>query len=108
MMATPIHTLTLHTLSSRTKVRSSLGYRTRLLPERYDGYIVPWCLYLHTIVRSDERGTSRRFEIAPKDEPDVWRSTIFFLWSWLIYFYFPMMSSKEALSMKVGLEIKIM
>ena len=28
-----------------------------------------------------------------------------FLRSWLIYFYFPMMSSKEALSLKVGLEI---
>ena len=29
----------------------------------------------------------------------------FFLSSWLIYFDFPMMSSKEALSLKVGLEI---
>ena len=34
----------------RTKVRSSLGDRTRLLPERYDGYVVPLCLYLRTIV----------------------------------------------------------
>ena len=32
---------------------------------------------------------------APKDEPDLWRS---------ISFDFPMMSSKEALSLKVGLE----
>jgi hypothetical protein len=28
----------------RTKVRSSLGDRTRLLPERYDDWVVPWCL----------------------------------------------------------------
>ena len=42
-----------------------------LLPERYDGCVVPWCLYLHTIVCTDERGTFRRLEIAPKDEPEV-------------------------------------
>ena len=54
---------------------------------------------------TDERGTFRRLEIAPKDETDLWRSTIFFLRSWLISFDFPMMSSKEALSLKVGLEI---
>ena len=88
-----------------TKVRSSLGNRTRLLPERYDGYVVPWCLYLRTILCTDEHGTFRRLEIAPKDEPDLWRSTIFILRSWLISFDFPMMSSKEALSLKVGLEI---
>ena len=40
-----------------------------------------------------------------KDEPDLWRSTIFLLRSWLISFDFPMMSSKEALSLKIGLEI---
>ena len=56
--------------TSRTKVRSSLGNRTRLLHERYE-----------------------KLEIAPNDEPDLWRSTIFDL------------SSKEALSVKVGLEI---
>ena len=33
-----------------TKLRSSLGDRTRLLYERYDGCVGPWCLYLHTIV----------------------------------------------------------
>ena len=44
-------------------------------------------------------------EISPKDEPDLWRSTIFYLRYWLISFDFPMMSSKEALSLKVGLEI---
>jgi hypothetical protein len=89
----------------RTKVRSFLGYRIRLLPERYNGCVVPWCLYLHTIVCTDERGTFRHLEIAPKDEPDFRRSTICFLRSWLISFDFPMMSRKEALSLKVGLEI---
>ena len=62
----------------RTNVRSSLGDRTRLFPEWYDGHVVPWCLYLRTIVCTDEYGTFRRLEIAPKDEPDLWRSTIFF------------------------------
>ena len=66
--------------------------------------MVPCCLYLHTIVCTDERGPFRRLEIAPKDEPDLWRSTIYFL-RWLISFDFPMMSSKDALSLKVGLEI---
>ena len=60
---------------------------------------------VRTIVCTDERGTFRRLEIAPKDEPDLWRSTMSFLRSWLISFDFPMMSSKEALSLKVGLEI---
>ena len=89
----------------RAKVRSSLGNRTRLLPERYDDCVVPWCLYLRTIVCTDERGTFKRLEIAPKDEPDLWRTKLFFLRSWLISFDFPMMSSKEALSLKVCLEI---
>ena len=87
------------------KVCSSLGDRTRLLPERYDGCRVPGCLYLRTIVCTDERGTFRCLEIAPKDEPAWWRSPFFFLRSWLISIDFPMMSSKEALSLKVGLEI---
>ena len=89
----------------RTKVRSSIGDRKCLLPEKYDGCVVSWCLYLRTIVCTDERGTFRRLEIAPKDEPDLWRSTMFFLRSWLISFDFPMISSKEALSLKVVLEI---
>ena len=88
----------------RTKVRSSLGDRTSLLPERYDACVVPWCLYLRTIVCTDARGTFRHLEIAPKDEPDLWRSTIYFLRPCLISFDFPMMSSKEALSLKLGLE----
>ena len=62
----------------RTKVRSALGDRTCLLPEWYDGCVVPWGLWLHTIVCTDERGTFRRLEIAPKDEPDLWRCTICF------------------------------
>ena len=77
-----------------TKVRSSLGDRTRLLDEWYDGCVVPWCLYLCTIVCTDERGTFRHLEISPKDEPYLWRSAICFLRSWLIYFDFPMMSSR--------------
>ena len=77
----------------------------RLLPERYDGCVVPWCLYLHTVVWTDERGTYRRLEIAPKDEPNLWRFIVFFQRSWLISFDLPVMSSIEALSFKVGLEI---
>ena len=86
----------------RTKVHSSLGDRTHLLPERYDGCVVPWCLNLRTIVLC---GAFRHLEIASKNEPDLWRSTVVFLRSWLISFDFPMMSSKEALSLKVSLEI---
>jgi hypothetical protein len=44
-------------------------------------------------------------EIVPKHEPDLWRSTNLFLRSLLISFDFPMVSSQEALSLKVGLEI---
>ena len=62
----------------RTKELSSPGDRTHLLPERYDGCVVPWCLYLSTIVCTDELGTFRHLEIAPKDEPDLWRSTFVF------------------------------
>ena len=78
----------------RTKVRSSLGDRTCLLPERDDGCVVPWCLYLRKIVCTDERGTFRHLEIAPRDEPDLWTSAIYFLRSWLISLDFPMMSSR--------------
>uniref|UniRef100_A0A8C7STC2 Phospholipase n=1 Tax=Oncorhynchus mykiss TaxID=8022 RepID=A0A8C7STC2_ONCMY len=76
-----------------------------LLPDWYDVCVVPWCLYLRTIVCSDEHGTFRHLEIAPKDEPDLWRSTLFFLRSCLISFDFPMMSSNKAQGLKVGLEI---
>jgi hypothetical protein len=59
-------------------------------------------VFILTIACRDELGTFRHLEIAPKDEPDLWRSTVFFLRSWLISFDFPMMSSKEAMSLKVG------
>ena len=86
----------------QTKVHSSLGDRRCLLPEPYDDCVVPWCLYLRNIVCTDERCTFRRLVISPKDESDLWRSAIFF---WCLYLDFPIMSSKEALSLKVGLEI---
>ena len=79
----------------RTKVRSSLGDRTGVLPERYDGCVIPWCLYLLTIVCTDERGTFSRLEIAHKDEPDLWRSTIYFPTSWLISLIFPLCQAKS-------------
>jgi hypothetical protein len=59
----------------------------------------------HGVVCTDERGTFRCLVIAPKDEPDLLRSTMFYLRSWLIPLDFPIMSSKEAQSLKVGLEI---
>ena len=68
--------------------------------------MVPWCLYLRSIVCTDERCTFRRLEIAPKDEPDLWRSAILFLRSWWVSLDFRM-SSKEGLSLKVGLEIHL-
>jgi hypothetical protein len=91
--------------SNSKKIDPLLFWDRFELPERYDGCVLPWCLYLRAIVCTDEGGTFRCLEIAPKDEPDLWRSTIIFLRSWLISFDFPMMSSKEALILKVGLEI---
>ena len=88
-----------------TKARSSLGDRTGLLPERYDICVVPWCLYLHTIVCTDECGTFRHLEILPRMNQTCGGLQCFFLRSWLNSFDFPMMSSKEALSLKVGLEM---
>ena len=58
-----------------------------------------------TIVCTDECGTFRHLDEPDKDEPDLWRSTIIFQSSWLIKFDFPKMSSKEALNMKLDLEI---
>lgn len=80
-----------------TKICSSLGDRMHLLPEQYDGCIVQGYLYLHT----HEFGIFRHLEIAPNDKPDF-----FFLRSGLISFDFPMISSKEALSLKVALKIQ--
>jgi hypothetical protein len=81
----------------RTKVRSSLGHRKRLLPERYDGWShgVYTCVLLFVQINVVPSGV---WKIAPKVEPDLWRS-------WLISFEFPMMSSKEALSLKVDIEM---
>lgn len=76
---------------------SSLWLRIRLLAERFDGCTFPCFLYLRIIVWTDEHGTFRHLEIATKDEPHLWRSTILFLMSWLISLDFPMMSKKEAL-----------
>ena len=84
----------------RSKVRSSLGDRTRLLPERYDGCVVPWCLYCLyrwtwylQAFGNCSQGWARLVEVYH-----------FFMKSWLISFDFPMMSGKEALSLKVGLK----
>ena len=60
---------------------------------------------LSAIVFTDERGTFRHLEIALKDEPDLQRSIIIFLRSWQISFDFPMMSSKEAQSIQVHLQL---
>ena len=87
----------------RTKVCSSLGDRTCLLPERYDGCVVPWWLYLRTIVCTDEHGTFRRFGNGSSLGARLVEVYNYFLG--LIYFGFPLMSSKEALSLKVVLEI---
>ena len=61
-------------------------------------------MFILVIVCTDECGTFRRLEIAPMDEPDLW-STIFVSEVLAVCFDFPMMSSKEALSLKVGFEI---
>jgi hypothetical protein len=86
----------------RTKVRSFLKDWTRLLPKRYDDCVlfilVYYCLYRWTWYRqvfgNCSKGWIRLVEVY-----------IFFLRSWLISFDFPMMSTKEALSLKIGLEI---
>ena len=91
--------------NTKTGNTQELWSECDILHEWYDGCMVPLCLYLHTIDCTDERGTFKHLKIAPKDEPDLWRSTNVFLRSWLISFDFPMMSSKDALSLKVGLEI---
>ena len=72
--------------------------RCVLLPERYNSCVVPWCLYFRTIVCTDECGPFRHLEISPCDEPK--NSEV-----WADFFDFPMISSKAALSLKVGLEI---
>jgi hypothetical protein len=88
----------------RTKVRSSLGDSTRLLPELYDGCVFSWCLYLRTILSTDERGIFRHYSQGWTRLLEVYNC---FLRSWRISFDFPMMSSKEALSLKEGVEIHL-
>ncbi|MED6293947.1 hypothetical protein CHARACLAT_015797 [Characodon lateralis] len=44
-----------------------------------DGWTFLGCLCLHFIVREDERGTVGHLEIGPRDEPDLWRSTVLIL-----------------------------
>ena len=74
------------------------------LPEQHDGWTFPWCLYLYIIVWTDECGTFRHLEIVPKDEPDLWMSTIFFMISWLISFYFSMSHVQEAVCLRCTLK----
>ena len=57
--------------------------------------MVPWCLYLLTIVCKDEHVLFRRLEIAPKDEPGLAD----------LFLFDHDVKSKEALSLKVGFEI---
>lgn len=79
-----------------TKICSSLGDRMHLLPEQYDGCMVPGYLYcIHMSLVS----------------LGIWKllpmiNQTFFLRSGLISFDFPMISSKEALSLKVALKIQ--
>lgn len=47
-----------------------------LLPKYYDCCPIPWYLYLHTIVCTDEHGIFQ--EIAHEDEQGFWNVTIFF------------------------------
>ena len=88
----------------RTKVRSSLGDRMCLLPERYDGYVDPWCLYLRTIVCTDEHGTFRRWKWLPRMNQTC-GGLQFYFWGlgWFLLI-FPWCQA-EAPSLKVGLEI---
>ena len=60
-------------------------------------------IYLRTIVCTDECGTFKFFEI--RMNLTCGGLQFIFLGSWLISFDFPKISIKEALSLKVGLEI---
>ena len=91
--------------TSCTKVRSSLGDRMRLLPERYAGLLGPmvfilafyflyrWTWYLQAFGNCSQG-------------LDACGGLQFIFWGlgWFLLI-FTWMSSKEALSMKVGLEI---
>ncbi|XP_068572213.1 protein unc-119 homolog B isoform X2 [Cebidichthys violaceus] len=73
------------------------------------GLVLLWIMTLSYQLQpsssQDERGTFKHLEIAPKDEPDLWSSTILSLISWLISFDFPMISNKEAECLRCGLKI---
>lgn len=71
----------------------------------FGGCVVPWPLYSCTVVCTDER-YSVIWKLSPKDKPDLWRFAIIFLRSWLISFIFPMMPSKEAVTVKVQWVLK--
>jgi hypothetical protein len=86
-----------------TKVRSSLGDRTLLLPGRYEACVVPWCLYLHTIVCTDELVHSGIWKLLPRMSQTCGGLHFFWGLGWFILI-FPWCQA-EALSLKVGLEI---
>ena len=88
----------------RTKVRSSLGDRKGFLPEQYDA----WSHGVYTFVLLFVQMNvvpSGIWKLLPRMN-ETWRSTILNLRSWLISFDYPMMSSNEAQSLKVGLDIQ--
>ena len=87
----------------RTKVRSSLGDRTRLLPERYDGYVVPWCLYLRTIVWMNVVA-SGIWRLLPRMNQTCGGLQFCFWGLGWFHLIFPWCQAK---SLKVGLEIHL-
>ena len=89
----------------RTKVHSSLGDRTSLLPEQYDAawsHCVYTCVLLFVQMNVVPSGV---WKLLPMINQTCGGLQKKILRSWLISFDFPMMSSKDALSLKVGLEI---
>ena len=68
------------------------------ISERYNGWTFPWCLHLHIIVWTDERGT---WKLHPRMNQTC---AILFLISWLISFDFTMMLHKEAVCFKCALK----
>ena len=83
--------------SFHTKASSTLDHRTRLLPEWYDGWTFPWCLYLHIIVWTMNVAPSNICKLY--NEPDLWRSTILFL-ILAEFFWFIPWCHKEAVCLK--------
>ena len=69
-------------------------------PEGKDSCVVPPCLYLCTIVCSDERGRFRHVEVPSQWWSRLVESTILFLRSWLIYLDFPMISYEKKVALK--------